>query len=372
MSAMLHTHSLIAELEEAVQSGSKDRRIDTLRRVTDLFLASSNRLNSDQIEVFDDVLGHLVKRVEARALAELSQRLATADTAPLRLVRGLAFNDEIEVARPILASSRHLSNEDLAEVARTKGQSHLLAISDRDSLHVSVTDILIERGDRNVHRRLASNSGAQISDNGYRGLLRNAAADELLTELLGARPDIPRNFLKALLEKASRLVREKLLAVCSPEQRDMILSMFSTVHVDEPRPTAEKLDHAMALVKDMNSRGALTELTLAQFAAERRYAELIASISLRSYAPSDLLAGIFEEARGEATLIPCKAAGLSWSTVKALIEIFPATKNEPQTAKDKLKEDYLRLTLATAQRVVRFWCVQRAAGKDIMQAADMG
>jgi uncharacterized protein (DUF2336 family) len=369
---MPQTQSLIAELEDAVQSGSKERRIDTLRRVTDLFLTSSNRLNSEQIEVFDDVLGHLVRRVEARALAELSERLAKVDAAPVRTLRGLAFNDEIEVARPVLTFSKHLSNEDLVEVARTKGQSHLLAISDRDSLHTSVTDILIERGDRDVHRRLASNAGAQFSDSGYGGLVRNAAADDLLTELLGSRPDIPRNFLKALLEKASRLVREKLLAVCSPEQREMILSVFSTLQVDEPRPTAATLDRAMLLVKDMNSRGELSEVALAQFAAERRYAELIASISLRSYAPSDLLASIFEDARGEATLIPCKAAGLSWTTVKVLIEMFPATKNEPQSAKDKLKEDYLRLTLATAQRVVRFWCVQRAAGKDILHAAELG
>jgi hypothetical protein len=32
-------HSLIAELEDAIESGSKDKRIDTLRRITDLFVA---------------------------------------------------------------------------------------------------------------------------------------------------------------------------------------------------------------------------------------------------------------------------------------------------------------------------------------------
>ena len=32
-------HSLIVELEDAIESGSKDKRIDTLRRITDLFVS---------------------------------------------------------------------------------------------------------------------------------------------------------------------------------------------------------------------------------------------------------------------------------------------------------------------------------------------
>lgn len=56
--------SLIAELEIAIQTGSKSERIDTLRRITDLFLSTQDRLNADQIDVFDNVIGHLVKHME--------------------------------------------------------------------------------------------------------------------------------------------------------------------------------------------------------------------------------------------------------------------------------------------------------------------
>ena len=47
---------LIIELEEAIRSGSKDKRIDTLSRITDLFVADANRLTDQQIGVFDDIL----------------------------------------------------------------------------------------------------------------------------------------------------------------------------------------------------------------------------------------------------------------------------------------------------------------------------
>lgn len=41
--------SLIADLEDAVQNGSSERRIETLRRITNLYLNDSDRLNEDQI-----------------------------------------------------------------------------------------------------------------------------------------------------------------------------------------------------------------------------------------------------------------------------------------------------------------------------------
>ena len=51
--------SLIVELEDAIKSGSSEKRVETLRRVTDLFLNDADRLNEAQIGLFDDVLCHL-------------------------------------------------------------------------------------------------------------------------------------------------------------------------------------------------------------------------------------------------------------------------------------------------------------------------
>ena len=53
---MSMSQSLIAELDEAIQSGSDDRRIVTLRRVTDLLLNRADQYDPEQIELFDDVL----------------------------------------------------------------------------------------------------------------------------------------------------------------------------------------------------------------------------------------------------------------------------------------------------------------------------
>ncbi len=103
-------HSIIAELEDAVRGGSSAKRVDTLRQVTDLFLNDGDRLSDDQVKVFDDVLCLLIARVETRAKAELSRRLAPLDYAPFEVIQHLAQDDEIAVAGDVLAAfepSRH-------------------------------------------------------------------------------------------------------------------------------------------------------------------------------------------------------------------------------------------------------------------------
>src|SRR3954468_539193 len=97
--------SLLDELESAIQNGSSERRLETLRRVTDLFLGGADKFNDDQIGVFDQVLGHLISKIETRALAELSLRLAPIDCAPIDTIGCLARNDEISVAGPVLTTS---------------------------------------------------------------------------------------------------------------------------------------------------------------------------------------------------------------------------------------------------------------------------
>lgn len=57
---MTPSQSLIVELESAVQGSSHARRVETLRRVTDLFFTAADRYTEEQVGLFDDVLGRLI------------------------------------------------------------------------------------------------------------------------------------------------------------------------------------------------------------------------------------------------------------------------------------------------------------------------
>ena len=185
-------HSIIAELEDAVRGGSSAKRVETLRQVTDLFLNDGERLSDDQVKVFDDVLCLLIARVETRAKAELSKRLAPLDYAPFEVIQHLAWDDEIEVAGNVLANSSRLGTDALVEIASTKGQDHLLAISGRPNLPEAVTDVIVDRGEDKVIRKLANNASARFSEAGYSGIVARADADDELVEILGLRGDFAR------------------------------------------------------------------------------------------------------------------------------------------------------------------------------------
>ena len=100
-----------------------------------------------QIELFDEIIGFLIQRIETKFRAELSERLSHIPNAPIKVASVLARDNEIAVARPILASCERLDANDLVEIAKTKSQKHLLAISGRRVLDAIVTDVLLDRGD---------------------------------------------------------------------------------------------------------------------------------------------------------------------------------------------------------------------------------
>ena len=152
---MPHARQLIGdEVEAAIAAGSFERCAETTARVTALFLASAGSFSDDQVELFRDVFERLINTIELRAvgdvgarlaLAEMSAQLAPVRQAPASVMRRLARHDDISVAAPVLTESARLSSDDLIELARTKGEKHLLAISARWWLQEIVTDALLAR-----------------------------------------------------------------------------------------------------------------------------------------------------------------------------------------------------------------------------------
>jgi uncharacterized protein (DUF2336 family) len=355
---MYQHRSLISELEDAVRRGSQEKRAVTLKRVTDLFLGDNERLNEEQIQVFDEVLGHLITRMESTALIELSERLAPINNAPIKAVHALARDDEIAIAGPVLSLSDRLTTPDLIEIALAKSQSHLLAISKRSSLSESLTDTLIERGDQHVIRKLAENAGAQFSEKAYAQLVDQPKADETLLEILGLRLDIPLHIFRRLLQRVTEAVRTRLLALATPEKRDDIREVLASIsnEVIENEELDQDFSAAQRLVQLMRENGELNQVALLEFAKSRKYAATVTALATLCAAPIDMIKQMLDDGRNEPLLVPCKAAGISWPTLRALLQDDLLGKVATDDELKKLKSDYARLSPATAKKLLEFWC----------------
>ena len=352
--------SLIDDLETAIKQGNADNRVQTLRRITDLFLHDANRLNDQQISVFDDVLCLLVEKIEKNALVELGSRLAPVDTAPLRVIRRLAGDDEIEVAAPVLTGSKRLTTADLVEIAQTKSQAHLLAISGRPTLEPKLTDALLVRGNQKVVSALAGNAGAQFSETGFTRLVEKAEGDDTLGELVGLRKDLPGSLLQELLRRASDIVMRKILALVPPERRPDIERVIAKVGKTLSRNTEHDYSAAERTVAALLEAGELDEAALVTFVRYRQKDELIAAIARLSSSPIAVVARLLNGHRNDAILLPCKAAELSWPTVEFILQDKLAGQAAIVDVVALARKDYAKLSTATAQRTLRFMNVHEA------------
>jgi len=347
-------HSIIFELEDAVSGGSSAKRISTLRRVTDLFLHDGERLNDEQVKVFDDVLCFMIARVETRARAELARRLAPVDYAPFEVIQHLAFDDAIEVAGDVLANSSRLGTETLVKIASTKGQDHLLAISGRANLPEAVTDVIVDRGEHKVIRRLANNASARFSEAGYSGMVAHAEGNDELTEILGLRLDLPVQFLRELLRRAKDAVRDRLLAIAPAKVAEEIRRVLDGIAKEDPIP-ARDFSLAEQLVKLMKNLNELDEAAIVKFVGSGKWDEVAASLGVLNDVPTALMARVMEGTRADLLLIPCKAAGLDWLVVESILRHRPVKPPIDDRTVWQAHRDYGRLSPETAKRTVRFW-----------------
>jgi uncharacterized protein (DUF2336 family) len=205
---MTNEKSFLRDLDEAVQRGTDESRTRALWHTTDLMIAG--RFSEDEIWTFGEVIGRLADEIEVAARAQLARRLAKFDQAPVNIIHKLAFDDEIEVAGPILRESKRLESYALVANVCTKDQSHMLAITQRETLEESVTDELVTRGNHEVVKSVANNNGARFSDFGFMHMIQRAEGDSILAEQLGLRKDIPRHVFQQLIAKASDDVRKRL------------------------------------------------------------------------------------------------------------------------------------------------------------------
>jgi uncharacterized protein (DUF2336 family) len=353
--------SLIPELENVIAHGSRQKRVETLQRITSLFLDGASRFSDQHVDLFDDVFGRLIEEIETKARAELSQRIAPISNAPVKVLRTLANDDDIAVAGPVLKLAPRLHETDLISVARTKSQAHLQAISVRPILGEAVTDVLVRRGNKDVVRRVADNRGARISELGFSRLVKRAEDDGILAEKVGLRPDIPAPMFHELLSRATAIVHKRLLASATPEMKAQIREVLEKVAQDVgARVGPRDYRAAQRVVLQLHRSGQMNEAALAGFCGDGKFEETVVALAALSKVPIEVVDRLMAGDQPDPALILCKAAGLSWSTVKAVLMVRPDGKGTSSQGLESAFANYGRLSASTAQRVVRFWQVRQA------------
>jgi uncharacterized protein (DUF2336 family) len=349
-------YSLFRELEDALSNGPDDRRERTLRRVTDLFVFGSSHFSGDHIAVFDGVFSHLVADIEQSARAELAERLAVIPNAPPKLIRTLAFDDAVEVAGPVLTRSEQLDNVSLVENARTKSQQHLLAITLRKVLPETVTDVLVERGARDVALSVAKNSGAKFSEAGYVRLVKRSEQDEELARSVGVRPEIPRHHFLKLLSTASKAVRMALEGA-HPEHASeikQVVAKIATAIQEKEAATSRDYAAARERIEALRAAGTFGPDNVTRFAQAGSFEDTAVALATLSDLPIDMIERVLVQDRAETILIVAKVIELPWPAVRALLLLRAGRGGLSTQAIEQQMASFLRLKRSTALQAIEF------------------
>jgi uncharacterized protein (DUF2336 family) len=346
----------ISEIDAAVAHVAPERRAHMLGQVTDLFVLHAPGLSDDEIALFDDVISRLAADIEIEAKIILAQRLAVIPKAPRNVIRMLAFDDDVDVATPVLTYSEQLDEASLIENAKTRSQKHLFAISRRRALGEPVTDVLVERGDRSVAIAVAANAGARLSEKGMLVLIRRSAGDDVLAERLGERREIPAHLFLKLLSVASERVRVKLRA-SHPQAGGQIDRVVEEV-VDRikaqavacPRDYSDRVEE----LGDRYIAGRLSENDLAKFARGGHFEETVVTLALLAKVPVPVVDRAMQSERSDIILVIARAVGLKWATIKLVLQLRAGPKVLPPEEMQRSLAAFEQLSPATAAHLLRF------------------
>ena len=120
--------------------------------------------------IVDELFMTLVLDAERAVRRRLAERIAHVAWAPKALVHVLAL-DDIEIARPVIAKSPLLEDDDLVRLLIETTLEHQIEVARRPDIGPKVCDTILNMGDPAVLATLAANLTARLPEDGMAQLV---------------------------------------------------------------------------------------------------------------------------------------------------------------------------------------------------------
>ena len=357
----------LQDLITLAKEPSSEKRRELLRGVTDVFFADPERHAGPELALFDDVLTQLAGEMEDAVRAELASRIAPIATPPIRLLRGLAGDRSIEVARPILEKSAALSEADLISVAGIQGQEHLKAISRRQNVSEAISELIVERGDDETLGLLLGNEGAELSRQAHEAAVDRAEANPELHAAVVNRRSLPIDLLNEMYFVVESQLRGKILernAEVDPAELEAALAAGRNRVAVQDGALPDDYAAAERDVRSMVARKALTPKALASMLRNRESTKFMVALAELAAIDFNTARLILERRELDALAIVCRAADFERSLFLTFAVLVLDRDADPMGRAKEYGDLYAELPKESAQRTLRFWRMRR-------QGADM-
>jgi len=346
---------MIESIVELAKAKSPEKRRAIMEHVSELFVEGADFYKDDELALFNTVLEGLLETISLSDKQALAAKLSRIDQVSRSLALALASDHE-SVAAGILQSSAVLTSEDLLKVAKTNGQGHLLALSKREHVEPRLTDILLERGEKPVHRSLAQNPGAEFSKWGKRMLVKLADTDETLRETLCARQDLDDTHKDLLFAQMSDEAARKLRMLLDANS-GIVDDLFKTagdILTSQQMKKHSRRIEAKAYLKEIRSGHRTLGKVIARLSISNALIDIIYILSELAGIERKYVANAMARKQSDALAIVCKAVGVDDVGYAALSRARCTYMRLPETAGEKWLSEFRVLKDADARRALGF------------------
>lgn len=158
---------------------------------------------SDREKAFaEEIIGILAEDAADLVRRTLAVTLRSSPILPREVALKLAQDIEA-VAIPVLQESPSLTEEDLVELVLAVTAAKQAAIASRESVSITLTEIISEHGAVEAVRALSSNPGAEWSDKAFEDTVGRFGRDEIVQAGLIKRDFIPTHIAEKLVSMVS-------------------------------------------------------------------------------------------------------------------------------------------------------------------------
>jgi len=355
--------SKLHDLIEMAKEPSSARRRELLRGVTDLFFTSES-VAPTEMGLFDEVLSRLALDMETAVRTELAERMADALEAPKGLIRTLA-QDDIAVAGPVLERSRALSVQDQLDLARSRGQEHLRALSQRVDVSEAVTDAIVQRADDETIVTLLRNDSAALSRTSHEIAVDRAQSNPELHEAVVERQSLPPDLLNEMYFVVESRLRDRIMTKnteLDPAALEAALAAGRkrVAAVDGALPADYVL--AEAAVQSMRAKKGLTPPVLAAMLRQGQTTHFLIALADLAEVDFHTARRILERKELDALAIICKAADFDRTLFLTFAVLILDRQHDAMGRAREYGELYAELPRDAALRTIRFWRMRRHTG----------
>lgn len=313
--------SPLPDLVALARNPSVDARQRLLMGV--LTLCETQGASEESAKAFGDIFLTVADQIERDIRKVLATRLAQADWAPRSVVNVLMM-DEIDIARPLLAASPVLQDEDMMRVLLEATLEHQIEVALRPRLSGRVSDAIIDRGEPATLTALASNRTAQISGEGVRRLVEHSRRIAALRLPLTRHPGLTVPLAEQMYQWVGIALRQSIAARFEIDEERLAGAVEqATTEAMAPSPptpdSPERDEMERRLIDKLHAAGQLKPGYLVRAIREKRLGLFLHGLAALSGLPAADIRKALTDGSAEALYYACAAIGMDRAVFPAIL-----------------------------------------------------